>query len=155
MTDAASRSHNARQPRATTAADARASGNDRGFEAHRVAQELYRQKPEWMMFFREILGVGGVLARLFPTREERAEFEKSPEYAEIQRMLAELRRKRDAGEEDNDREPTRMITVRLPKSMHESLRAEAYQRQISINKLCIAKLLKTLDDEEQTQNEKK
>jgi predicted HicB family RNase H-like nuclease len=49
------------------------------------------------------------------------------------------------GVEVDDKEPTRVITVRLPKSIHEALRAEAHSRQISMNKLCITKLLRTLD----------
>jgi predicted HicB family RNase H-like nuclease len=40
-----------------------------------------------------------------------------------------------------------VITVRLPKSLHESLRAEAHDRRTSMNKLCISKLLQVIDDE--------
>ena len=38
-----------------------------------------------------------------------------------------------------------MITVRLPKSLHESLRAEAHEKRTSMNKLCISKLLQFID----------
>jgi predicted HicB family RNase H-like nuclease len=38
-----------------------------------------------------------------------------------------------------------VITVRLPKSLHESLRAEAHDRRTSMNKLCISKLLQVVD----------
>ena len=44
-------------------------------------------------------------------------------------------------------EPTRVITIRLPRSLHESLRAEAHVRETSMNKLCIAKLLQALEAE--------
>jgi hypothetical protein len=40
-----------------------------------------------------------------------------------------------------------VITVRLPKSLHESLRAEAHDRHTSMNKLCISKLLQVVDGE--------
>jgi hypothetical protein len=152
MTDAASRSRRALQAHAkdhrNPGAPRPATSEQRRFEAHRVAEDLYRQKPDWMTFFREILGVGGVVPRLFPTHEERAAFERTPEFADVQRMLTELRSQGSDAAEAEDREPTRVITVRLPKSMHEALRAEAYSRQISINKLCIAKLLKSLEEAE-------
>ena len=45
-----------------------------------------------------------------------------------------------------------MITVRLPESLHESLKAEAADHNTSMNKLCITKLLMALiDEQEQTQ----
>ena len=40
-----------------------------------------------------------------------------------------------------------MITVRLPKSMHESLRTEAHDLRTSMNKLCISKLLQVIGEE--------
>ena len=39
-----------------------------------------------------------------------------------------------------------MITVRLPKSLHEYLRVQAEENNLSINKLCISKLLQTVDE---------
>jgi predicted HicB family RNase H-like nuclease len=96
---------------------------DRGQEAYRVAGEMFRQEPDWVTFFREVLGVDGV----------------------VQQMLARLRDKNDISSEGI--EPTRVITVRMPKSLHESLRAEAHMRKTSMNKLCISKLLQMIDDE--------
>ena len=62
--------------------------DERRMEAFRIAEALYRQTPDWVTFFREILGIGGVMRRLFPDREGLVEFEKSAEYSEIQWMLA-------------------------------------------------------------------
>ena len=44
---------------------------------------------------------------------------------------------------------TRVITVRLPESLHEALKAEAVDHKTSMNKLCISKLLQALIDEEE------
>ena len=41
-----------------------------------------------------------------------------------------------------------MITVRLPKSLHEALRDEAHEHRTSMNKLCISKLLQFIDSEQ-------
>ena len=48
---------------------------------------------------------------------------------------------------DSENEPTRVITVRLPKSMHEYLRTEAHDLHTSMNKLCISKLLQVIGED--------
>lgn len=112
-------------------------------EVYRIAGELYQQGPDWVTFFREVLGVGGVVRRLFATSEELLSFEQSREFSEIQQMMAKLRER--SGSMPSTREPTRVITVRLPKSLHETLRTEAHERHTSMNKLCISKLLQVID----------
>ena len=118
---------------------------DRKHTAQRIANEMFHQQPDWITFFREVLGVDGLLRRLFTTPEDLAAFEQTDEYNEIQLMLARLR-ERTAAAADG-KEPTRVITVRLPKSLHESLRAEAHDRKTSMNQLCISKLLQVIDAE--------
>ncbi|MCA9100476.1 MAG: hypothetical protein KDA63_04955 [Planctomycetales bacterium] len=114
-------------------------------EVFQVAQELYSQNPDWVTFFREVLGLEGAVRRAFPSADELGEFERSAEYQKIQAMVAKLREAN--GSRPTAQEPTTVITVRLPKSLHDSLRAEAHQRRTSMNKLCIAKLLQVLADE--------
>lgn len=113
-------------------------------EVVRVAREFFRSVPDWVTFFREIVGVEGVVHRLFPQPEEFTKFEQSEEYSEIQLMIVKLRERSNV--QNESKEPTRVITVRLPKSLHESLRVEAHSRRTSMNKLCISKLLQTIDD---------
>lgn len=114
-------------------------------EVQRIAGELFRQGPDWVTFFREILGVEGIIHRSFTNPDEMDAFEVSEEYAQIQAMVAKLRERSKHQTESN--EPTRVITVRLPKSLHESLRAEAHHRRTSMNQLCISKLLQIIDNE--------
>lgn len=111
-------------------------------EVLQVARQLYRQRPDWVVFFREVLGLDGIIRRAFPNAEDMAVFETTPEYEQIQEMLAELREERRV----EDQEPTTVITVRMPKVLHETLKAEAYERHTSMNKLCIAKLLQVLEE---------
>ncbi len=107
------------------------------------AQQLYRQGPDWVSFFREVLGVDGVVRRSFSTLEELTSFERSEYYEAIQTLIVKLREKRVSA--DPETEPTRVITVRLPKSMHEYLRTEAHDLHTSMNKLCISKLLQMIE----------
>ena len=110
-----------------------------------VATNLYRQQPDWVTFFREVLGIEGAIRRAFPDPLELAAFEQSEEFEAIQHMLAKLREQ--SKPLPSNQEPTRVITVRLPKSLHESLRTEAHERRTSMNKLCISKLLQIVDNE--------
>lgn len=110
-----------------------------------VAKPLYQEKPDWVTFFRETLGVKGAARAVFPTQAEYVLFEQSKEFSEIQNMVANLRTRKAGGSKN---EPTRVITVRLPESLHEALKAEASDHNTSMNKLCISKLLQVLVENE-------
>ena len=115
-------------------------------EAHRIAKSLFEQNPDWVTFFREVLGLNGVVRKMF-SAEAMICFEQSEEFEKIQHMLAKLRESSQANQNTATFEPTRVITVRLPKSLHESLRAEAHEKRTSMNKLCISKLLQFIDND--------
>ena len=114
-------------------------------EVKRVSEDLLAQEPDWVTFYREILGLHGVARHAFPTREAFAAFEQSEDNKDILQMLAKLRRQGPVAMDEN--EPTRVITVRMPKSLHEALREEAHDHRTSMNKLCISKLLQFIDGE--------
>jgi predicted HicB family RNase H-like nuclease len=114
-------------------------------EILKAASQLYTSEPDWVTFFREILGVDGIVRRHFTRLEDLTAFEKSPEFEQIQKWLVKLREQKNAT--DTESEPTRVITVRLPKSMHEYLRTEAHDLRTSMNKLCISKLLQVIEQD--------
>ena len=121
-----------------------------GFEAKcqkvlQVARELHARRPDWVTFFRETLGVSGAARSVFPEQKDYTVFEQSPEFTEIQNLVASLRTKKPSSGKN---EATKVITVRLPESLHESLKAEAADHNTSMNKLCITKLLMALIDEQ-------
>ena len=139
-----------------------------------AAQALFDTNPDWVVFFREVLGLGGIVRQTFATAEQMTGFEHSDAYREIQRMLTILRARpvvkpelkkqteeeaspetelKVVAEESESKhegetpkgEETRVITVRLPVSLHEALREEAHEHRTSVNKLCISKLLQFID----------
>jgi predicted HicB family RNase H-like nuclease len=116
----------------------------RSRQVHRVACAYFGQRPDWVSFFREMLGKNGAVRVAFPDQESLTAFELTEEYADIQRMLAKLREEDDLPPPE---EPTRVITVRIPVSLHETLRAEAHGNFTSMNKLCISKLVQLVDSE--------
>jgi predicted HicB family RNase H-like nuclease len=108
-----------------------------------AAQDLYCQDPDWVTFYREIMGLRGAIRRRFRSRETLDKFEKTAEFLEIQRMLSRLRAKGPVAA--NPKDPTQIITVRIPNSLREALRLEAFEHCTSINKLCISKLVQFID----------
>ncbi len=107
------------------------------------ALELARHKAstcaDWAEVWYYLYGIGGKLGELFPTQKERVAFSKTRESKEILRLLEELQ------EDDNDL-PEKLtlargeFLLRLPKSLHAALMAEAKAEGVSLNQLCMAKL---------------
>ncbi len=117
---------------------------DQRREAVTQALRLSRAARDWEVFFKQVMGVDGLIYSLFQTAEQRRQFETTSEYVEIQHILAEMR-SRPQKRNLVDREKTKMITVRLPESLHTALMQEANDLNTSMNKLCISKLLQIID----------
>ena len=115
----------------------------RSLEALRLAEEAFAMTGSWVVFYREMLGSDGVCRQLFADVDEMRYFETTPEFAELQEMIAALRSQDDS--KGDAAEPTRMITIRLPVSLHDALKTEAKEQNLSINKLCISKLLQRIE----------
>ena len=111
-------------------------------EIKRAVEKLFGAKPDWIKFYREVMGPRGLIRRMFPTFESMSDFEQTETYREIHRMLAELRKQPVPKELAED---TKVITVRIPESLHELLRMEAYEHRTTMNKLCISKLVQFID----------
>jgi predicted HicB family RNase H-like nuclease len=116
----------------------------RAAQVYQVAQQLFAAAPTWMAFYREILSHNGIGYQLFP-KDEFRQFEATFEFSEIQKMITVLR----AGSlpENDPMESLRMITVRLPLSLHKTLCDEAEVRGVSVNQLCISRLLAAIADD--------
>ncbi len=112
-------------------------------QAFDVANDLFGHAPTWVCFYREMLGGNGLVHRIFASNEDLGAFLRTEQYHQIQLMLTALR-SRDLPENDPN-DPQRMITVRLPKSLHEAMCDEAGRLNISVNRLCISRMLQLLD----------
>ena len=104
-----------------------------------LAEEAFAKTGSCVIFFREVLGVDGIVKQLFTDSQEFKRFIDGPEFATLHEMLAAIR-SQDQSKSDAA-EPERMITIRIPRSLHESLQEESKASGLSINKLSISKLL--------------
>ncbi len=65
--------------------------NGKEAQVYRIADELYQRNPDWVTFYREVMGIDGIIRRSFPNQSELIIFEQSNEYSDIQQMVAKLR----------------------------------------------------------------
>jgi hypothetical protein len=112
-------------------------------QAFEIANDLFGHAPTWICFYRELMGGNGMIHLLFDNDDDFGAFLRTDQYHQIQLMLTGLR-SRDLPENDPN-DPQRMITVRLPKSLHEAMCEEAGRLNISVNRLCISRMLQLLD----------
>ena len=114
-------------------------------KVYEAAYQLYTRDPDWMAFYRQVLGLNGLVREAFPDQDGLDSFEKTDTFAAILQMLTNLRQRRQPTPTHEER--IRVITVRLPESLHDALRAEAHVHRTSMNQLCISKLLQCIDEE--------
>lgn len=101
-------------------------------QALRKAEELRDAGATWTEAQNKLFGPSGEMSKLFSSKAERAEFLKTPESEAVQKILADLPQEKP--------EPSGRILVRVPKSLHASLLAEADEEGTSLNQLIVSKL---------------
>ena len=108
------------------------------------AEERAGQAADWVELHNALFGLGGKANELFATESERTAFSQT---AECKRLFALLDRlpapaARDFGELVATANGA--ISVRLPRSVHAALLAEAKAEGVSLNQLCLSKLVAQL-----------
>lgn len=81
----------------------------------------------------------GLLARAFPTREERQQFLRTKEYKAIRQLIDEAKERTGLVEGVTPKKSGKFV-VRLPRSLHAALVAEAEEEGVSLNQLVVTKL---------------
>ena len=114
-------------------------------EALAIAQEVAAKVNDWQELWNALFGIEGRVTEMFTTRAAREQFSRTNEHAKIMQMLEELQE----NEPDEDDQTAELITapgakgrfvLRLPRSLHAALTAEAKAEGVSLNQLCVAKL---------------
>ena len=83
--------------------------------------------------------VNGLVAKAYPTREEREAFLKTKEYGAIRKLLETAIEETGLIEGATPKKSGRFM-VRLPKSLHAALEREAKEEGVSLNQLVVTKL---------------
>lgn len=107
-----------------------------------VARQARAEAGSWIDVSNAVFALGGAASTLFQTTAERTAFSKTQEFAEIQAMIAEMRETKGDPPAIAHKLDTASgyMSIRLPKTVHAALLAEAELEGVSLNKLCVAKL---------------
>jgi hypothetical protein len=91
-----------------------------------------------------LYGVDGKATELFPTEAERSAFLRTAEYKRINALMDTLPHPKKNEMKELVSNANGAISVRLPRSVHAALLAEAKAEGVSLNQLCVAKLIAQL-----------
>ncbi len=98
----------------------------------------------WVEANNALFGPGGKITTLFPTREDRIAFSQTDAYRVISHLLGALPKPPTEPGASSARSPDDVngtVLLRLPKSLHAALFAEAEAEGVSLNQLCLSKLM--------------
>jgi hypothetical protein len=111
------------------------------------AMQQAKKAKTWTELNNRVFGIGGKATELFPEQGDRAALVKLPQYKKITELIRKLPTgpvaKVTAMEAATARSPSEYsgkLVVRLPKTVHAALAAEAEEEHVSLNQLILAKL---------------
>jgi hypothetical protein len=81
----------------------------------------------------------GLISKAYAVGPERTAFMKSPEYKAIRQLIEEMQQRMGFIEGMTPKKSGKFV-VRLPRSLHAALEAEAEREGVSLNQLVVAKL---------------
>jgi predicted HicB family RNase H-like nuclease len=104
------------------------------------ARGIASSSPTWVDLSNALFDqVTGLVAKAYPTREERERFVRSPEYKSIRELIGNAQERTGLVEGATPAKSGKFI-VHLPRSLHAALDAEAEAEGVSLNQLVVTKL---------------
>jgi hypothetical protein len=108
------------------------------------AERRVRDGADWVELSNALFGLGGKATQAFPTEAERTAFCKTAEYKRILALMDRLPAPPVKEFVELAASANGAISVRLPRSVHAALLAEAKAEGVSLNQLCVSKLVAQL-----------
>jgi hypothetical protein len=116
----------------------------RAREVLAFAEQRAREAADWMELSNALFSPGGKATVAFPTRADRTAFCKTREYKRLLALMDRLPAPPVQEVIDLTASANGAISVRLPRSVHAALLAEAKAEGVSLNQLCVSKLVAQL-----------
>jgi len=113
-------------------------------QALEFAEERAAKAVDWVELHNALFGLGGKATELFSTESERTAFSRTEEYKRILALMDRLPSPPVKDFVELIASANGAISVRLPRSVHAALLAEAKAEGISLNQLCLSKLVAQL-----------
>jgi hypothetical protein len=117
---------------------------DKARELLAFAEQRAQQAADWTELSNTLFGPGGKATLAFPTEAERTAFCKTAEYRRLLAVMDRLPWPTVKEFIDLTASANGAISVRLPRSVHAALLAEAQAEGVSLNQLCLSKLVAQL-----------
>jgi hypothetical protein len=108
------------------------------------AEQRVHEGADWVELSNTLFGLGGKATQAFPTEAGRTAFCKTEEYRRILALLDRLPAPPVREFVELAASANGAISVRLPRSVHAALLAEAKAEGVSLNQLCVSKLVAQL-----------
>ena len=108
------------------------------------AEQRAAQAADWLELHNALFGLGGKANELFTTEAERTAFSRAPESKRIFALMDRLPSPPVKGFVELLATANGAISIRLPRSVHAALLAEAKAEGVSLNQLCLSKLVAQL-----------
>jgi predicted HicB family RNase H-like nuclease len=114
----------------------------RAREVLQFARSLAESDADWIALHNGLFGIGGRVTAEFSTDAERTAFARTGAFEEIMALIEKQKDAEPAGSAVAElaARANGNISLRLPKSIHAALLAEAQAEGVSLNQLCLAKL---------------
>ena len=104
------------------------------------ARKIAASSPTWADLSNSLFDPdSGIVAKAFSTREERERFILTPEFKAIQELIDEAEDRTGLVEGSTPQKSGKFV-VRIPRSLHAALDAEAAAEGVSLNQLVVTKL---------------
>ena len=113
-------------------------------EALKFAQQRAAHSANWIELHNALFGIGGKATELFRTESERTAFSRTEQYKQILALMDTLSPPATKEFGELLASANGAISVRLPRTVHAALLAEAKSEGISLNQLCLSKLVAQL-----------
>jgi hypothetical protein len=110
----------------------------------KFAEERAEHAADWVELHNALFGLGGKATELLTTESERTAFSRTPECKRIFALLDGLPQPAVKNIGELLATANGAISVRLPRSVHAALLAEAKAEGVSLNQLCLSKLVAQL-----------
>jgi hypothetical protein len=108
------------------------------------AESRAKEAADWLELHFALFGLGGIANELLATETERTAFCRTVEYKRILALMDTLPRPANKETSELVSSANGAISVRLPRSVHAALLAEAKAEGVSLNQLCLSKLVAQL-----------
>ena len=109
-----------------------------------IADSSHPEVADWLELHFALFGEDGKANELFPTETERAAFLRTAEYKRLLTLMDRLPRPERKDIRELVSSANGAISVRLPRTVHAALLAEAKAEGVSLNQLCVSKLVAQL-----------